>query len=344
MDLDVRRLRVLREVALRGTVTAAAESLGFTPSAISQQLSALERESGTALLERPGRRVSLTEAGQALVRSTEPVLAALEEAQAALERSRETVSGQLRVAASGSVARSLVIPVAARLNASHPRLRVSVQECGQEGTRELRLGRLDVVVTHEYTRDRRGQEPELARVGLFTEDMLAAAPAGLLARPVRLADLAGQVWAAEPPESTCGRAVRAACQAAGFEPDIRYVSSEPSVLLSAVRTAGAVALLPGLALVQPPPGVDIQPVSDPAVQRRVFAACRRGSVRRPAIALLLDQLQAAGQTTAAAARPAGASPPDEAGARLVNAPAAGPGQASESVVRGGRPSGGAAPR
>jgi DNA-binding transcriptional LysR family regulator len=294
MELDVRRLRVLREVALRGTVTAAAESLGFTPSAISQQLSALERESGTVLLERPGRRVSLTDAGQALVRSTEPVLAALEEAQAALEQSRETVSGQLRVAASGSVARALVIPVAARLGAGHPQLRVSVVESGPDSTRELRLGRLDVVVSHEYTRDRPGEEPELVRVELFTEDMLAAVPAGLLAPPVRLADLAGQVWAAEPVESTCGRAVRAACQAAGFEPDIRYVSSEPPVLLSAVRSAGAVALLPRLALAQPAPGVDIQPVADPAIRRRVFAACRRGSIRRPAIALLLDELRAAG--------------------------------------------------
>lgn len=309
MELDVRRLRVLREVALRGTVTAAAESLGFTPSAISQQLSALERESGTVLLERPGRRVSLTEAGQALVRSTEQVLAALEEAQAVLEQSRETVSGQLRVAASGSVARSLVIPVAARLNARYPRLRVSVLECGLESTRELRLGRLDAVVSHEYTRDRSSQESELTRVELFTEDMLAAAPAGLLAPPVRLTDLAGQVWAAEPPESTCGRAVRAACRTAGFEPDIRYVSSEPPVLLSAVRAAGAVALLPRLALAQPQPGVDVQSVTDPAVQRRVFAACRRGSSRRPAIALLIHELQTAGHLpTAAATRSAGASP------------------------------------
>lgn len=298
MELDVRRLRVLREVALRGTVTAAAQSLGFTPSAISQQLSALERESGTALLERPGRRVRLTDAGRALVRSTEPVLAALEEAQAALEQSRDTVSGQLCVAASGSVARALVIPVAAQLSATHPHLRVSVLECGVESLRELRLGRLDVVVAHEYARERPESEGEETRVELLSEDMLVAAPAGLLTAPAGLTDLAGQIWAAEPAESTCGRAVRAACRAAGFEPDIRYVSSEPLVLLSAVLAAGAVALLPRLALTQPVPGADMLPVGDHGLRRQVFAAYRHGSTRRPAIALLLDQLRKAGQSLA----------------------------------------------
>src|SRR6266487_2836245 len=154
MELDVRRLRILREVAERGTITAAAESLGFTPSAISQQLSALERESGTALLERVGRRVRLTDAGQVLVGHTGPVLAALEEARAALEQSRDAIAGELRVAASGSVARALVIPVAAAITAARPRLRVTVLEHEtDDGLRELRLGRLDVVVarSEEHT-------------------------------------------------------------------------------------------------------------------------------------------------------------------------------------------------
>ena len=93
MDLDIRRLRVLREVALRGTIVAAADSLGFTPSAISQQLTALERESGSVLLERTGRGVRLTDAGHVLVARTKPVLVALEEAKAALEESRTIVAG-----------------------------------------------------------------------------------------------------------------------------------------------------------------------------------------------------------------------------------------------------------
>src|SRR2546423_11081916 len=116
MELDVRRLRVLREVALRGTVAAAAEGLGFTPSAISQQLTALERESGTVLFERAGRKLRLTDAGRILVARTEPILAALEEAASALEAAKVTVAGDLRVSALPSVARVLVIPVIRQLS------------------------------------------------------------------------------------------------------------------------------------------------------------------------------------------------------------------------------------
>src|SRR3954452_10344474 len=119
MQLDVRRLRVLREIALRGTLTAAADALGYTPSAVSQQLSALERETGTALVERRGRSVRLTEAARLLVARTEPVLVALEEARAALEEWQTTLTGELAVAASGSVAAWLVNPVAAQMSREH---------------------------------------------------------------------------------------------------------------------------------------------------------------------------------------------------------------------------------
>jgi DNA-binding transcriptional LysR family regulator len=294
MELDVRRLRVLREVALRGTITAAAGALGYTPSAISQQLSALERECGSMLLERSGRRVRLTEAGRVLADSTEPVLAALEEARAALEESRDTIAGDLRVAAAGSVARALVIPVAAALGAEHPSLRVTVHEHEtDDGLRDLRLGNLDAVVAHEYDHDHLPPEPQVARFTLFAEDMLVAAPAGRFTGPVALADLAGEIWAAEPAGGTCGRAARAACRAAGFEPDVRYVSSEPGVVLCVVRAAGAVSLMPRLSLAEAPPGIDILPVAGPGARRVVFAARRRGSANRPAIALLLTRLRAA---------------------------------------------------
>jgi len=240
MDLDVRRLRVLREVALRGTIAAAADSLGFTPSAISQQLSALERESGSVLLERTGRRVRLTDAGQLLVERTEPVLVALEEAQAALEESRTTIGGDLRVAAGGSLARSFVVPSVAEVAHKYPQLKITLLEYeSDDSLRELRLGQLDIVVTHEYDHERRPPEPELVRVDLFAEDMLVAAPAGLFGGPVALADLKDEIWAADPPTNSCGRAVRSACRAVGFEPDVRYNSNEYGVLLAAVVHGGA---------------------------------------------------------------------------------------------------------
>ena len=327
MDLDVRRLRILREVALRGTITAAAGALGFTPSAISQQLSVLERESGTVLLERAGRRVRLTYAGQSLVEQAGTVLAAVEEAQAALELARAAVGGELRVAASGSVAQALVMPVTAELSAEYPLLHLTVAEHDPgDGLRELRLGGLDVVVAHEYDHDRRKPEPDLARLDLVTEQMLVAAPAGRVAAPVALADLAAAVWAAEPAASTCGHAVRAACRRAGFEPDIRYVSGETGVVLAAVAAAGAVALVPRLGLAALPSGIEVLPVADAAIRRRVFAAHRPSSARRPGVALFLARLRAAaaglppdaaGDRAGAAGDRAGAAgdPPDAAGDR-----------------------------
>src|SRR3984893_8597073 len=115
MTLDVRRMRLLREVALRGTIAATAEAMSYTASAVSQQLSALEKETGTELLERNGRRVRLTEAGRTLVAHTEAVLSELERAEAALEAVGTTVSGVVRVAAFPSVAAAVVAPALASL-------------------------------------------------------------------------------------------------------------------------------------------------------------------------------------------------------------------------------------
>jgi DNA-binding transcriptional LysR family regulator len=294
MELDVRRLKVLREVALRGTITAAADSLGFTPSAISQQLSALEKEAGTGLLERSGRGVTLTDAGKLLVHRTEAVLVALEEAKAALEEWQGTMAGELRVAAAGSVARALVFPAVAELARIAPRLRITVlQHEPDESLRELRLGGLDVVVAHEYDHDRRPPEPNIVRVELFAEDMLVAAPTGRFAGSVALRDLAHEVWALDPPDSACGRAVRLACRTNGFEPDVRYNSTESSSLLSAIAEAGAVSLLPVLAFAGAPDGVEALPVADTATMRRlVFAARRQGTPARPSVSVMIERLQA----------------------------------------------------
>lgn len=296
MDLDIRRLRVLREVALRGTIVAAADSLGFTPSAISQQLTALERESGSVLLERSGRRVRLTDAGHVLVDRTEPVLVALEEAKAALEQSRTTIGGELTLAASGSLARAFVVPAIASVANDYPQLEITLHEFeSDESLRELKLGQLDIVVTHEYDHERRPPEPELVRVDLFAEDMLVAAPAGRFEAPVALADLKAEVWAADPPTNSCGRAVRSACRAVGFEPDVRYNSNEYGVLLAAVVHGGAVALMPSLGLAGAPPGVDVLPVADLPTRRLVFAARRRGNPARPGVTTVIDRLKAAAQ-------------------------------------------------
>jgi len=181
----------------------------------------------------------------------------------------------------------------AQVAEKYPQLKITLLEFeADDSLRELRLGQLDIVVTHEYDHERRPPEPELVRVDLFAEDMLVAAPAGLFEGPVALADLKGEIWAADPPNNSCGRAVRSACRAVGFEPDVRYNSNEYSVLLAAVMHGGAVALMPRLGLAGAPPEVDVLPVADLPTRRLVFAARRRGNPPRPGVTTVLEHLQA----------------------------------------------------
>ena len=126
--LDVRKLRLLRELAHRGTIAAVAEALSYTPSAVSQQLTALEREAGVPLLERSGRRVVLTPAAQLLVGHTETILAALEHADAELSCTRDELAGTLRIGTFPTAARTLLSPALVTLSTDHPRLELTVSE------------------------------------------------------------------------------------------------------------------------------------------------------------------------------------------------------------------------
>src|SRR5690349_6640084 len=146
--LDVRRRRLLRDLAQLGTIAAVAKSHMYTPSAVSQQLAALEREAGVALLARTGRRVALTPAGSVLVRHAEVVLAALEEADAA----RAELAGPLRIGAFPSAVTTLLAGALVELGHDHPALELTVIELDPAAVPDaIREGRLDVALTHDYT-------------------------------------------------------------------------------------------------------------------------------------------------------------------------------------------------
>src|SRR6185369_1871590 len=178
MPLDVKRLRVLRELAERGTVAATAEALSFTPSAVSQQLSALEREAGVTLLEREGRRLALTDAGRTLVAHADAVLAQLERAEADLHAGAQEVTGTLRVAAFSSFARSVLPRVTAAILRDHPRLDVHVRDAEpQDSVPLLRLGELDVVIAQRFPYVPRDFGPAFGVVDLFDDALhLATGP------------------------------------------------------------------------------------------------------------------------------------------------------------------------
>ncbi|MFJ9822959.1 LysR substrate-binding domain-containing protein [Streptomyces sp. NPDC101160] len=176
--LDVRRLRLLRELALRGTIAAVADALSFTPSAVSQQLGTLEREAGVALLERSGRGVRLTPAGENLVRHAEAVLERLEQASAELAEARHGPAGPLRIGAFPTATRAIVPETLVLLAARHPALEPMVSETDPAGVAHaLRAGDLDVALVHDYDLVPSPLEPGLAAEPLCEEAMFLASPA-----------------------------------------------------------------------------------------------------------------------------------------------------------------------
>ena len=282
--LDARRLLVLREVAATGSVSGAAEALGYTPSAVSQQLNALERETGSALLERHGRGIRLTDAARRLLPHAHAVLAALERAGAALAVAPGELQGTVRLASFPTATRALLPAVLRTLRARHPRLRVELLELEpHESLPALALGRVDVAVAHEYDLVARDGARELRRSELLREPVLLASrePAS------RLAD--GD-WILPPADTSCGEMVRRACRAAGFEPRAVAETGDFSVACALAAAGVGYALVPELGACPGPRFTAL----DPPLERRVFVAARAGSEGHP----LVDAVYAATGTGA----------------------------------------------
>jgi DNA-binding transcriptional LysR family regulator len=291
--LDVRRLRVLRELAARGTIAATADALGYTAPAVSQQLATLEREAGVELLERTGRRRRLTPAGEELVARTEAVLRELEAAEAALARTTTDVAGTLRCAAFASAHRVLLPRAIAALAARHPDLRVTTLELEpEESLPALKLGELDLVLAQEYPFAPNPADPALERTDLLEDPLRVALPHDhprAAEDPVDLAALAHESWVAGREGSFCHAIVIHSARAAGFEPRLTHTTNDFSVAYALVAARAGVALVPELAG-PPPPGVVVRRVSGPPPSRRIYAAIRAGSAGRPAIAAMLAAL------------------------------------------------------
>src|SRR5688500_10121882 len=235
--LDVRRMRVLREVAARGTIAAAARALAFTPSAVSQQLAALEREAGVALLDRHGGRVRLTEAGRRLVARTEAILIELEAASAELSAAAADVTGDVHVAAFPSAERALLAPAIATLLGRHPDARVRTTELAPEASLPaLRLGDVDLGASHADTSRPAPPDPRLERVDLLEDPLRVVLPPGHPAArgAVALAELADARWVATPEGTACRAILEHACATAGFRPEVPFHANDFGVLAAYV--------------------------------------------------------------------------------------------------------------
>jgi DNA-binding transcriptional LysR family regulator len=304
--LDLRRLRLLRELRERGTIAAVADALNYTPSAVSQQLSVLEREAGVPLLERVGRSVQLTDAALTLADHTDEVLAQLEHAEADLEAAAGPVRGRLRIAAFQTAARSLVAPVMRALGDRHPELRTELYELeAEDALPRLRAGDVDLVVAEEYDSAPRPRDPSFERVELGRDRIVLAVPRDHpladAERPVRLDRLAGDTWISTREDTLFAALHVGACRAAGFEPDIRHRANDVALMVALAGDGHGVTLVPALGQPEAHPGVAVLRVAGPSIERSIFAAVRRGSAGRPmtvaAIEALRDRAAALGRAT-----------------------------------------------
>ncbi len=292
--LDLHRLRLLRELEARQTVRAAAEALGYTPSAVSQQLAVLEREAGAVLLERVGRKVELTDAGRVLVRHARSLLEAAEAAEAEVAQvAAGQVAGVVRVSAFQSAFLRILAPAVRELAATHPHVRVEASELEvEQGVPSLRLQQLDVVVGDEYDDQPRPVHADLSRSDLVRERVRLVLPVDhpmSRRRKVPLAQLREQPWAAcQPGTGHREMQIRTCRQLGGFEPDLRYASDDFLILLELVRTTGACALLPELVLGYEAPGVVVRDLVEGSLGRSVYLLTR--SARTPAVRVVTEAL------------------------------------------------------
>jgi len=297
--LDVRRLRMLREVSIQGTIRAAASSLSFTPSAVSQQLSALERDLGVELLERRGRSVHLTPAARVLVERTEPILVQLAAAESEAKAVASGIEPAVRIAAFPSAAATIVADAV-----RDDGLGVHILEADpQLGLARVRGGEVDLAILWEYDFVPLEAGGAIELVPLLDDAIQVVLPAShpLAAQPsLELADLADESWIDSTVLSSCHPFLRRACNAAGFEPRVAAETNDHRTLHHLVASGVGLALIPLLSQLDLPASLVARSVRTNPPKRRIYAAFRSDSSGDPRIRRLLERLDAAAKLRPAA--------------------------------------------
>lgn len=301
--LDLKRLSLLREVHRRGTLHAVARALSYSPSTISQQLSLLEREAGVALLERSGRRVHLTAAGQLLVERSSALLDEFEQLEADLVAASGTVTGTVRLAVFQSAALGIVPRALSLLADEHPQLRVEITQREPESALDEVWARtFDLVIAEEYPAHSAPLRRDLDRVPLVNDGLRLGVPPGRAqhgaasgddAQSIRsIRDASRMAWVMEPRGTASRHWAEQQCRLAGFEPDVRFETADLQAHIRLVETGHAVALLPDLVWAGTEPRVPLVTLdADP--HRSVFTAARVSSAARPAIVAVRETLSRA---------------------------------------------------
>ncbi|MFE2047129.1 LysR family transcriptional regulator [Streptomyces sp. NPDC059459] len=304
-EWDIRKLHILRTLRERGTVTATAEALRMTPSAVSQQLTNLSRHLGVELLRAQGRRVRLTDAAHLVLRHADAVFERLEKADAELAAHLRGEAGEVRVGAFSTAVPALVVPSVTALRTTHPDIAVRVREAEAQEAYELLAARdVDLALSlaaHAPT----AADPRFTRVPLLADPLDVALPGDhplARAQGLRLADLATEPWifGGSGPWSDI---TRGACEAAGFRPEQAHTAAGWTAILAMVEAGMGVALVPRMAAV-PRDGVVMRELRADRPVRHVVAAVRRGAEEGTAVGRVLAALR-----TAAVPRPGGPRAP-----------------------------------
>ncbi|MFF4700124.1 LysR family transcriptional regulator [Streptomyces chattanoogensis] len=293
MEFPGVQLRALLELTRSGTMTAAAAALGYTPGAVSQQIAALERAAGTELVRRLGRRVELTDAGATLAAHAERILAAQAEAVAALERGRGEVTARLRLGVFGTAAAVLLPPALHRLRERAPGVCVASRELDvDQAYTEVCAGRVDLALGLDYPDAPLALDGAVELVRLRSERFGLAVAAGRVTgrRALRLADAAGFDWILPAAGSYYGRAIRAACRRAGFEPRVVHEVTDTATSLAMVGAGLGVTPLTELMLRLRSEGIVPVPLED-VVERHIVVAVGAAARRRPSVEALISALR-----------------------------------------------------
>jgi DNA-binding transcriptional LysR family regulator len=336
--LDIRRLRMLHEFATRGSIARTADALGYTPSAVSQQLAVLEREAGTPLLDRTARSAGLTDAGRRLAAHAERILAMVEEAEADLSAQAAEPSGRVVVTAFPSAAVAFA-PALARSLRAHPRLSLLLRQSSPaEGLQLVRTGEVEVAIVDDWTgrlaanlngadATDHGQRV-LSYYHLVRDPLVLVVARGHRAadpdRPVDLRALRNEPWLAAPSGEPSRQAADRLLAAVGLTPPVPSEFEGLGTVVNLVARGLGIAIMPRLAVGayerrvvvrELPAGLDLA--------RDVFAVARTASVLRPSVAVIVSALRGASRSLShrpAVAESQEAHEPNEASVAAPGAP------------------------
>lgn len=296
--LDLRRLHILREFSVRGTIAATAAALGYTPSAVSQQLATLERETGVALLDRSARGAELTDAGRLLVAQTEEILALVEATESVLAEQSDLALGVVTVTAFPTAAVALA-PLLVPLLRHHDGMQLLLRQTAllATGTQQVRSREVDIALIDDWSGQHPGRGPDsgLRHVYLMRDPMVLAVPRDhALADPsvpVALESLLSESWIVTPETERSRYGTDRLLAEVGGLPSAAWEFEGLGTVLSLVSRGIGIAAVPALAMVGGPAGLVYRGLPDSAPERHVYAVVRSAAVRRPAVQVTLTALR-----------------------------------------------------